>query len=185
MSINLMNIRFIWASRLVVSIEWHRFGLQVTASWSEWNTMIFWVRKMRRSLIFVANAIAEVRGFIHILPQTVKIDHIREIIQVLLPPCDCCVMEEIRIDSIDRPHFACEVGSIFISFNKDILFNTCIVNTVALIFSLSNTSINDWNELKIVFMNFFYECWQVTKVSLINSEILVVLHVVDITPESI
>jgi len=139
-----------------------------------------------RSLGFVANAIAEVRGLIHVQPQAVERNICIEIIQVLLPPHIRRVLEEVWIHSVDGPHFASEVVRTALNgFHKYVLLNTGVVNFIVTSFSLSDAGIKDRNVLKVVFMQIVNDFWKNCEVNWIISEVLVAIHVVDITPDCI
>lgn len=76
----------------------------------------------------------------------------REEIKIVLPPLCGIFLEPIWIDSVYWPDLACEIRSIDISLQEDILLNAIIIDRVISTNSLSDSGINNGDVIHVLFV---------------------------------
>jgi hypothetical protein len=135
-------------------------------------------------LTFVANTIAEVRGFIHIQPYPIKSNVALEICKPFAPPGRSNGVEEIRVSSIVRPNFSCEDVTRR-SLDKDILVNSIIVWLIIPSLSHCNSSINDWDIAQVLSLDLVDPISKSFEIDWINGKVFIIVHIVNIRPHSV
>lgn len=167
----------------MVGVQRKGLLLQIAASWGVPECIL---DSSASSLLFVAGTNTEVWGFVHVLPKTVKCYTILEITQLFSPPLVSILSEEIWEHCIIWPYLACEIWSALVSLDEDVSAFTWIVCGVVSSISLSNTSIDNWNEMLSLGMKaLVHKGRQVLPFTLIDFEVPVISHVINISPLSI
>lgn len=136
-------------------------------------------------LILVANTVTEIGRLIHIVPQAIELDIAPKLVQILVPPIVSLLLEKVWIHGVDRPDFAGKIRSIFIGLDKYILFDAGVIDRVVRSVSLGNACIDDRDILQIRLVDLFNELREVGPVDWVPREILVCVHVVNVTPDCV
>ncbi len=94
----------------------------------------------------IAVARAEVAGFVHVKPETVKAYRLVHEIQLISPVLSTLAIQEVRERSIDRPDSSNEWMTVLIvGLDEDALSQTIVERLVVLVGSVRNASIDNGN----------------------------------------
>lgn len=178
-SVQTVSIEFNGSIR-VGSIKRNGLTFKVSSSWGVWKMELDWVI---HGLVWVAVSTTEIRGFIHVLPKSIERNVIVGDLEFCFPPVMSLWIEEVWISSILWPYLTNEDFSV--NFDKDVFFNSKIEGSVVSGLSHCDSSIDDGNILLVAFVQFFNEFRQVAEFLGINSEVSIVVHVVDIAPDGV
>mmetsp|Transcript_88249 Transcript_88249/g.172589 ORF Transcript_88249/g.172589 Transcript_88249/m.172589 type:complete len:233 (-) Transcript_88249:520-1218(-) len=131
-----------------------------------------------------AIVVAKVGHFVHINPQTIRLAHVPEGLQLRCPVVLALRVKEIREISRSGPHLPHIPSSLHV-LDEQIFLHALIIGSVALLDE--NSRINNWDKVLTIGVQLAHErrhlCLR--EVHTVESEVLVVLHVVDVHPLSV
>lgn len=135
------------------------------------------------SLRGIADAGAEIRSLVHVLPESIKWHLIVELGEPLLPPCSCSFGKEVRKGSIIRPDLSSEDLS-GLCLDKDAFLDSISVGSVVGICStpLRETCINYWDVVHTLLVEAGHELREPLEVDWVVGEVAVIQQVVDVRP---
>lgn len=160
-------------------------SLEVTTGWSVDKLVLDELDGGVLHLVLVAVAIAEVGSFVHVLPETVEWKLFVEVAQHFTPPLLGSIPEEIWENGVVWPYLTGEqcIGTL-VGIDKHTPIFSGVVNAIISAISLSDASIDDWDELDVVGVDRRVDKIgeSLPLISWGNGEILIVIHVVDVGP---
>jgi len=158
------------------SIKRKRFLFQVSHSGHVRKLVLNWPLCFLR---FIASSGTEVGGLIHVLPESIKWYDLIKLIKPTLPVYFSVFLEKIREYCISWPNLPSQyLSRICLSFNENILINPIFISFIAS--SLGNSSIKNRNIVKPLFLEALNRICDISKRSLVNCKISVVIQVVNI-----
>mmetsp|Transcript_10601 Transcript_10601/g.20456 ORF Transcript_10601/g.20456 Transcript_10601/m.20456 type:complete len:277 (-) Transcript_10601:647-1477(-) len=131
---------------------------------------------------WVTLSVAEVAGFVHVKPQTIVLNKPLQVAEHRLPVCCSIGVRPVNEGSWSRPYISYKNPVFVWALQEDVHASSVIEGYVV---DVCNSTVQDRDIVLRHVVESVHKGWQACEVCLIDGEVGIVLHVVDVAPEHV